>query len=504
MAKVNTSAWDPEDLRALEVAGVDWGNAYQDNDEAGMERAHEAAELIRAKYGYTGGADGSSLQALPKAGSTQQPAQTQRVGGTTVATPSQYTGWQPADNSGNNYAQMSGMSELHQAALEAAGNSWNEAYKAGNQAGMDAAHQQAEAIRALYGYSGGNDGSQYVPAQKPAFNWDVPAPTLNDSYADRINAMYDQLMNYGPFSYDAESDPTFRQYKDMYTREGQRAMQNTLGQVSARTGGLASSYALSAAQQTNNYYMQQLADKIPELRQLAYEMYMGDYDQQVQQLGLLQTAQKNEYERYLDEYDKWKSNRDFAYGQYWDDYTASQDLIDRTYDQNIADRDYKDLQEKTAYERGITEQEAAYNQALEWLQAGAMPREDILAAAGITGAEAAAYLESMAAKKKLADPEPEPEPLETWHDGMVDDGDYYTDTETGISHPKEVYGKDLMEYSDAAGNYQEVATMAADIYSKEGRTAAINYLDEALKLGALNVTDYSQLKKKYRDMPVDK
>ena len=64
MAYVDTSKWDPEDLRAIEMAGVEWGNAYKDNDEAGMERAHEAAELIRAKYGYTGGADGSNLHML--------------------------------------------------------------------------------------------------------------------------------------------------------------------------------------------------------------------------------------------------------------------------------------------------------------------------------------------------------------------------------------------------------------------------------------------------------
>ena len=42
-----------------------------------------------------------------------------------------------------------------------------------------------------------------------------------------------------------------------------------LGQVAARTGGLASSYAGSAAQQTYDGYMSALADKVPELRQLA-------------------------------------------------------------------------------------------------------------------------------------------------------------------------------------------------------------------------------------------
>ena len=40
---------------------------------------------------------------------------------------------------------------------------WKKAYEAGDQAGMDAAHNAAQAIRANYGYSGGADGSQYNP-----------------------------------------------------------------------------------------------------------------------------------------------------------------------------------------------------------------------------------------------------------------------------------------------------------------------------------------------------
>ena len=68
------------------------------------------------------------------------------------------------DSSGNNYAGLSGMDELSQAALEAAQSSWQSANKAGDQEGMDAAHQQAESIRSKYGYSGG--GRVPVPAHR--------------------------------------------------------------------------------------------------------------------------------------------------------------------------------------------------------------------------------------------------------------------------------------------------------------------------------------------------
>lgn len=47
--------------------------------------------------------------------------------------------------------------------IQAAKSAWQSAKTAGDQAGMTAAHQAAEQIRAAYGYSGGPDGSQYIP-----------------------------------------------------------------------------------------------------------------------------------------------------------------------------------------------------------------------------------------------------------------------------------------------------------------------------------------------------
>lgn len=65
-------------------------------------------------------------------------------------------------------------------------------------------------------------------------------------------------------------------YNNMYERYGRRAMQDTLGEISARTGGLASSYAGAVAQDTYDNYMAELADRYPELVQAAYSMYQLD------------------------------------------------------------------------------------------------------------------------------------------------------------------------------------------------------------------------------------
>ena len=106
--------------------------------------------------------------------------------------------------------------------------------------------------------------SRAASAQNTQTNYKVPsiqgvntekfsyqnAPSYTSKYQDQIDDLMSSILNREQFSYDPESDPTYQQYKESYTRNGQRAMQDTIGQVSARTGGLASSYASAAGQQT--------------------------------------------------------------------------------------------------------------------------------------------------------------------------------------------------------------------------------------------------------------
>ena len=86
-------------------------------------------------------------------------------------------------------------------------------------------------------------------------------------------------------------------------------MQNTLAQIAARTGGLASSYAGPAAQNAYNGYMTQLANKIPELYQMAYGMYRDRQSDMRDNLAMLQSLSDADYNRYANE-------RDFAYQNY--------------------------------------------------------------------------------------------------------------------------------------------------------------------------------------------
>lgn len=161
--------------------------------------------------------------------------------------------------------------------------------------------------------SAGGTGGQGGAGEAEPFTVDS-APEYLDRYDELINTASQKIQGRAPFSYDPETDPTYQQYKDQYTRQGKLAMEDTLGQVSARTGGLASSYAGSAAQQSYNQYMSALSDKIPELRQLAYQMYRDEGDDMRADLNMLMQLEQRDYGRYQDKLNQYNMDRSFAYG----------------------------------------------------------------------------------------------------------------------------------------------------------------------------------------------
>lgn len=216
------------------------------------------------------------------------------------------------------------------------------------------AHDYVERIRSNYGYSGDSDGSRYIPLEMGGggrgnggggFSYEA-APTYTSRYQNQIDDLTRQILNREAFSYDPEKDPTYQQYKESYTRSGERAMQDTLGQVSARTGGLASSYAGSAAQHTYDNYMGALADKIPELKQLAYSMYQDEGNTQRANLEMLVALEQGDYAKYADLLAQYNTDRSFDYGVHRD---------------NISDERYED---ETAYNRETYKDETEYNRAL--------------------------------------------------------------------------------------------------------------------------------------------
>lgn len=234
------------------------------------------------------------------------------------------------------------------------------------------AHDYVERIRSNYGYSGDSDGSRYIPLEMGGggrgnggggFSYEA-APTYTSRYQNQIDDLTRQILNREAFSYDPEKDPTYQQYKESYTRSGERAMQDTLGQVSARTGGLASSYAGSAAQQTYDNYMGALADKIPELKQLAYSMYQDEGNTQRANLEMLVALEQGDYAKYADLLAQYNTDRSFDYGVHRDNIGDERYNNEWNYSvgrDQIADKRYED---ETAYNRETYKDETEYNRAL--------------------------------------------------------------------------------------------------------------------------------------------
>lgn len=156
------------------------------------------------------------------------------------------------------------------------------------------AHDYVEGIRNKHGYAGGTDGSGYIALSQPK----TTAPGYVSKYQTQIDTLKDALMNRDPFSYDAGSDPLYQQYRKQYTREAGRSAEDVLGKAAALTGGMPSTAAITASQQASDYQMAQMNDKIPELQQLAYSMYLNEGNQLADQMNMLLGLEQNDYNRY--------------------------------------------------------------------------------------------------------------------------------------------------------------------------------------------------------------
>jgi murein L,D-transpeptidase YcbB/YkuD len=169
------------------------------------------------------------------------------------------------------------------------------------------ANAGAERIRSVYGgYTAGTSGQGYYLNESSS-------STGNNSYVNQYEDAQQSLIDAlsQSFSYDSEADPSWQSYRQAYLREGQRAYEDSLGAAAANTGGIASTAAITAAQQAQNYYNAQAADKKADLYQQAYENYLAARQESASELEvydqLNQTAAANQQQVYDNALEKWKS-----------------------------------------------------------------------------------------------------------------------------------------------------------------------------------------------------
>ncbi len=160
---------------------------------------------------------------------------------------------------------------------------------------------------------------------------DAGRPSFDYTYDPEMRALIDQILNSNLA--DWKQGDQYAALKDQYAANGEMGMNDLLGQVSSRTGGLASSYAASVANQEYNDWMS-------KLEQAAQEMYQQDRSDKLNNLGVLNDAYDREYGEYGDKLNQWNTDRAFDYQRQQDalanewqqkewDYNMSQDEYNR-------------------------------------------------------------------------------------------------------------------------------------------------------------------------------
>jgi hypothetical protein len=206
-------------------------------------------------------------------------------------------------------------------------------------------------------------------------------------YGSQITDLVAQLQNRPAFEYDVNTDPLYLQLRDIWKQDGLMAMEDTMGQAAQLTGGYGNSHAQMAGQQVYNGYLRQVNEMVPQLKEAARADYDADTDTLLRNLGLLMDQDSQDYSRWMDELQR---------QQY-----AEQLEYDRGRDQ-LADQRYEDElaygREQDQYNR----QQDSYDRLLELIIAtGYKPTAEELAAAGMTEAEAKAWLGYYAANQAV-------------------------------------------------------------------------------------------------------
>lgn len=206
------------------------------------------------------------------------------------------------------------------------------------------------------------------------------------SYSDQIAALMDKINNRESFEYDFNADPLYQQYKNQYTNLGRLAMEDTMGQAAMLSGGYGNSYATTAGNQAYQSYLNELNNIIPELYNAALNRYQMEGNELKDNLSLLTDMDnidynryrdnvsdyytelnyltddarykaEDDYNKYLQEYAQWESDRNFNYQKEVDDrnfnYQKEQD------ERNWAYQQERDAISDARYESELAAQQAA-------------------------------------------------------------------------------------------------------------------------------------------------
>ena len=250
-----------------------------------------------------------------------------------------------------------------------------------------------------YRYDYDND-PVYQAAQQKVTELEGNKPTIQGTYDQQVEQLFQELMGHKDFQYDLNGDALWQQYKDQYTTQGKLAMMDTMGQAAALTGGYGSSYAQGVGQQAYQGYLQQMNDRVPELYQLAMDKYDNEQAMLKDKFTTAKGMQDDEYAKGRDKLSDWytelglaKDDADAAYDRGQNAWYTEESL--RREDENTAYNREQDAYDKlmtlivgTGYTPTAAELEAAgMNQEQATALAMQHDRDQAAAAAPYSGGD---------------------------------------------------------------------------------------------------------------------
>lgn len=184
------------------------------------------------------------------------------------------------------------------------------------------------------------------------------------THKDAINNLINDFMNREDFEYDVDKDQMFQQALASAMNSGKSAMQHTMGQAAALTGGYGSTYATSAGNQAYNAFIEDAYNNLPEYYNMALAAYEAEGQQMLQQYSMLDAADTKEYGRWYDDINmQYQQTRDMVNDDY-NKWNANQSMYANIANMQLSENAQIGNNMYNAYNVASNEYENAY--AKDW------------------------------------------------------------------------------------------------------------------------------------------
>lgn len=152
-------------------------------------------------------------------------------------------------------------------------------------------------------------------------------------YDSQIDSIVNSILNRKQFDPNSVYDTDlYKNYREQYMQQGNKAMRDTIGNISGMTGGYGSTYATAAGQQAYDNYMSQLGDKTMDIYDRVYQQYLNEGQELYNQLGMVNNQDSIDYSRYRDTVNDYYNDLNYYAGRY--DSTYAQDFGEYQYNQD--------------------------------------------------------------------------------------------------------------------------------------------------------------------------